>query len=850
MSNKNNKNKYEEHGEAVVSSLYLKQKKDRLHILLGCTKVMLDVYKASAIIHGSPKNSDVIPNLMKGFGIDEIQAEFICKLESEGNLSSREKFLSFLPEIEALINEINKIEKEIGSDIPSASSVSSTTKSNNTHVEEQTTSAPPKKVTKSNNPRIEEKVTKTEKYIAKAETQLRSELTSKLSSCWSNIYQIHKSFDDQKKQVIKKYENRQFNQRISLTSRISKEYIIYRKLLLKQNYTSSTTEEILPDDVKQRKSELTSLIEEFQQSNLPTGIRNLLDSIIRFFNPKYKRAEVIKILSLYHSLSLYSLKNDENKEINDIDQKRNKEISQIHNQIEKIVGDKVDTYIADLKNHIFCNSGSCSSSSNLIHPGVYDKNDNLILTWDDFISQYNVDISKDYVPGASKDKSSPAVALEQLTKTVKQASQGVKLVISPREKAIGSCAFEYCTSLISITIPNSVVRIGYFAFWRCESLKSIIIPDSVTSIGGGAFYGCSSLASVHLGSGITSLDSYRFAGIDYGMFFCCTSLTNITIPDSMKTIGDHAFCNCSSLTSITIPDSVTSIGCKAFASSGPHYRTSLTSVIIGNSVTNIGEGAFSYCTSLASMTIPDSVTSIGERAFLNCTSLTSITIGNSVTSIRKSAFDGCASLANITIGKSVTSIGEFAFRGCCSLNDVYYTGNIAGWVDITYSNIASIPMFNATNLYFNGKLVTNIEIPNSVTNIARYAFYGCKSIKSVTIPDSVKKIGNFAFYGCESLQSVTISDGVKNIGDCAFNGCATLKAITIPYSVTTIGVSAFEDCALLESITFENNKGWYYVTEANKKNGPSISPATLAKPSTAAKWLTSTHCDNYWKCTI
>ena len=200
--------------------------------------------------------------------------------------------------------------------------------------------------------------------------------------------------------------------------------------------------------------------------------------------------------------------------------------------------------------------------------------------------------------------------------------------------SIGNSAFFYCTSLTSITIPNSVTSIEPYAFYNCNSLTSITIPNSVTSIGNFAFSDCS-------------------------------SLTSITIPDSVTSIGNYAFAYCEGLTSITIPDSVTSIGAYAFS-----YCSSLTSITIPDSVTSIGNGAFDNCSSLTSITISDRVTSIKPYAFSYCSSLTSITIPNSVTSIENFAFSKCSSLTNITIPDSVTSIGSSAFNGCSSLQTI------------------------------------------------------------------------------------------------------------------------------------------------------------------------------------
>ena len=210
-----------------------------------------------------------------------------------------------------------------------------------------------------------------------------------------------------------------------------------------------------------------------------------------------------------------------------------------------------------------------------------------------------------------------------------------------------------------IIFDAPVIWIEERAFYGCSSLTSVTIPDSVvTSIGSGTFWDCNSLTSVTIGNGVTSIRSYAFYG--------CSRLTSITIPNSVTSIGEYAFYKCSSLTSVTIPDSVTSIGDYAFCGC-----SSLTSVTIPDSVTSIGEWAFSDCSSLTSVTIPNSVTSIGGWTFYECCSLTSVTIPDSVTSIGTSAFCDCSSLTSVTIPDSVTKIGTWAFCDCSSLISVY-----------------------------------------------------------------------------------------------------------------------------------------------------------------------------------
>jgi hypothetical protein len=151
----------------------------------------------------------------------------------------------------------------------------------------------------------------------------------------------------------------------------------------------------------------------------------------------------------------------------------------------------------------------------------------------------------------------------------------------------------------------------------------------------------------------------------------------VTIPSTINglpvtSIGNSAFSG-TSLTSVTIPDSVTNIGNYAFGGCG-----GLASIMIGNSVTRLGASAFNACHSLASVTIPDSVTSIGDNAFDHCLSLTGVTIGNNVISIGQSAFGCCRSLASVTIPNRVASLGTYAFAGCGSLTEVYFQGDAPG----------------------------------------------------------------------------------------------------------------------------------------------------------------------------
>ena len=245
--------------------------------------------------------------------------------------------------------------------------------------------------------------------------------------------------------------------------------------------------------------------------------------------------------------------------------------------------------------------------------------------------------------------------------------------------------FDYCDNLTTVTINSNYVMSSNYTL-NAEfgvQVKKYIIGNGVTNIGNYAFENCSNLISVTIPNSVTSIGEYAFEN--------CSSLPSVVIPNSVTSIGISAFEGCSSLTSITIPNSVTSIGNSAF-----YNCSSLTSATIGSSVTSIGESAFSGCSSLTSITIPSSVTSIGNSAFYNCSSLTSITIPNSVTSIGQGAFWG-SSLTSITCeAVAPPTLENIVFDGVDKSIPLYVPAQSIdlykaadGWKDFT--NILPIP---------------------------------------------------------------------------------------------------------------------------------------------------------------
>ena len=300
---------------------------------------------------------------------------------------------------------------------------------------------------------------------------------------------------------------------------------------------------------------------------------------------------------------------------------------------------------------------------------------------------------------------------------------------------------------------------------------SITIPDSVTTIGDHAFYGCGSLTSITIGNSVTSIGFYAFCN--------CSSLTSITIPDSVTSIGEWAFADCSSLTSITIPNSVTSIGRNAF-----YDCSSLTSITIPDSVTSIGDYAFSNCSSLTSITIPDSVTSIGSYTFAYCSGVRSITIPNSVKSIKDHAFYNCRYLVEIinqsslNITKGNSTYGYIGWNAVTIHNGESRIINTNGYLFITSDD-------NQNYLLGYTGSSTDLVLPDNYNGqdyVIYYDAFKNSGLTSIVIPDSVTRIEWGAFLDCRDLINVYYKGSANEWTKISIGGDnSSLTAATLYY---------------------------------------------------------------------
>lgn len=333
---------------------------------------------------------------------------------------------------------------------------------------------------------------------------------------------------------------------------------------------------------------------------------------------------------------------------------------------------------------------------------------------------------------------------------------------------IGEYAFRGCDAVIVWDGDPSVEEIGESAFEGYAG-RSFVIPDSVSDIGSRAFYNCTRLASVYIGAGVNYIASDAFIG--------CTALESVSNASALPiSAGSTAY---------------GFVGC--YAPQIFNYRDGEWKTDTEDGFVFVYDGRAGrleeYNGNAGELVLPDSFAAYG---------------GQTVTQYRimPSVFADMT-LTSVTIGTGVTSVGSGAFENCTRLTEVHIS-DLGVWCAIDFDDESANPLSVAGALYLNGNRVTELVIPENVTKIGNYAFYGCEWVGDLTIPAAVKQIGKYAFGGCGNVDEVA----------------------------------------------FENTTGWYYALSSTATSGTSLSSSSLSNPSTAAQWLTSDYSRYYWKCGV
>ena len=355
-----------------------------------------------------------------------------------------------------------------------------------------------------------------------------------------------------------------------------------------------------------------------------------------------------------------------------------------------------------------------------------------------------------------------------------------KIKLSKKIQTINQRLLQGCSSLTEIEIPEGVKSIGYAAFISCNKLTTITLPASLTSFNGTAIAGLSRLTEVKVADGNNSFkfeNGILLSKDGKTMYMALLTLTEINVPNGVVSIVGDTLSG-SSATKIILPDTVSSnLSGTVFNGMNKLTKIELSStsknlkLVDGNLYSYDGKRFIKYMGTSKTFTVPEGVETLVSRCITK--SMTTLNLPSTLKVIEGWSLSSMSGVNLLNIPASVTTMYTYSFSADTKLRVA--EGNS------TYKSIDDVLILNkaGTKVMMANRNTTTYNIPNTVTEIGKSAFYYCSKITSITIPDSVTTIGAGAFEGCSSLTEITIPQSVTSIGSDAFVYCGKLMAINI-----------------------------------------------------------------------
>ena len=432
----------------------------------------------------------------------------------------------------------------------------------------------------------------------------------------------------------------------------------------------------------------------------------------------------------------------------------------------------------------------------------------------------------------SEAEAAAAISLGEVFKSNTQITSFDELQFFTGLTEIDTQAFNSCTNLTSVIIPENVTTIGVSSFSQCVRLASVTIPEGVTTIAPCAFQECLGLTSIHIPASVTDIGilAFNIQRLNYSAGGFPSVRESITVAEGNTKYDSRENCNAIIETATNtllygcsntiIPSSVTAI------SSGAFCNSTITSIVIPNSVLSIGSGAFAYCNSLSSVTVEfETPLTIESITFTNRANATLY-----VPAGCKAAYEAAdywrefGTIVEMEVPSPSIEFADANVKAICVANwDTNEDGELseeeaAAVTDLgtVFKGNTDITSFNELQ-YFTGLTeipsqafmgcsnLTSVVIPDNITQIGYSAFDDCYALSSINLPSTITFIDGAAFSDCHSLTSITLPEGIPSIGEWCFDNCTGLTEIIIPNSVTMIGGEAFLGCTGLISIIIPEN---------------------------------------------